>query len=217
MSAKKTLKFYKAQLELFDPYLMYFYHNNKLAWLQIQKNACSSWSRAFADAGWQKEDLHSPITDLNNLNFFGFLRQPYNRHIKGVAQFLFDSGLTELLDDKNYSRLLITGVYDEHTLSVSHLLPESIVNRTTFFIMDHDHYDYNVLVHNFLKYHNVNPVTCTYQLNESNESRRALYEKIKKLRDSNLDVFNKLAKNFFERDIALYHRHSLIQHLWAVV
>lgn len=192
---------------------MYFYHNNSVAWIKIPKNACSSWEAVFTQLSWQKEDLLNPSIDISELVFFGFLQNPYIRHAKGITQYVIDSSLLDLLDSK-FNKLLVSGVFDEHTMSVSHLVPPRVIENTTFFVIDHLHFDYELLVREFLKDYGVVIPFPIPRLNASNEQKKYIYEKVIALKEEHIDEFNKLAKNFLERDVNLYAKHLALQHHW---
>jgi hypothetical protein len=121
---------------------MFFHHNGQLAWLSIAKNACTSWISVFNDLGWKKENLYRPETDISQLKFFGFLRDPNQRHTMGVVEYLERSDLLSVLHSPRFSTLLVAGVFDEHSYAISHMVPDSVLDRTSFFVIDHHYYDY---------------------------------------------------------------------------
>ena len=192
---------------------MYFYTNGNLAWLMIAKNACSSWSNVFEKLGWQKHDLYIPDIDLDSLSFFGFLQDPDKRHTAGVVQYLINENLSHLVNDSNYQKLLTSACFDEHSYSIHSLVPDFIRKRTTWFILDNSVFDYETLVKNYLKTHNV-IVDSVPRLNSSAAFQKHLKEKINQLKQQYPNSHSKLVKNFLGLDLRLYRNEVLNQHLW---
>lgn len=194
---------------------MYFYHNNSLGWLKIPKNACSSWESVFEQVGWQKEDLYDPQVDLNSLTFFGFLRRPDTRHDMGIVEYLMRSDIVDLLYDERFNRLLASAIFDEHTYGVWHMVPKQILDRTTFFIIDHVEFDYEKLTKNWLLDHGVDITNVPVpRLNPSNDFAKQLRNKIALVKQQNPQCHSKLMKNWLEPDVLLYAHHTQQQHHW---
>ena len=192
---------------------MYFHHNNKLAWISIAKNACQTWQHVFDNLGWTKEDLFNPQVDLAQLKFFGFLRHPNTRHTMGIVEYLHRTKQQELLDNPNINKLFVSAVFDEHSYNIHSLVPSEIIQRTNWFVLDHDYYNYEQLVRNFLKQHNVDlpPVP---RLNTSSARDKQLQTKINELKVKHHNSHRKLAKNFLGSDLRLYRTQILNQHIW---
>jgi hypothetical protein len=192
---------------------MYFYTNGKLAWLKIPKNACTSWSRVFENIGWEKQDLYIPTVDLNSLEFFGFIQDPEKRHTAGIVKYLEDEKLFHLMDDKLYQRLLVSACFDEHSYSLHSMIPDSIINKAHWFVMDHDIFNYETLVKNYLGTHGVT-VSSVPRLNQSTQEIREARAKIQQLKQQYTSSHSKLAKNFLGADLRLYRTRMLTQHVW---
>lgn len=191
--------------------MTWFYTNGDVAWIKVAKNACTSWSAVFESMGWQKHDLYRPDIDIDKLKFFGLLQDPDQRHSTGIAQYLRVESLTDLVDHPKYQRLLVSACFDEHSYNMFLQIPEPIIKRTTWFCMEAD--DYEQLVRNFLRRHNVNlpPVP---RLNQSPPEHKVLREKIQALKEKYTESYSKLAKNFLGADLALYRDAIEKQHLW---
>ena len=192
--------------------MTYFYTNSDVAWVKVAKNACTSWGTLFERMGWQKHDIHRPGIDMDNLKFFGLLQDPEQRHSTGIAQYLRIEGLSHLVDHPLYQRLLVSACFDEHSYNLFLQIPESIIKRTTWFCLEAQ--DYEQLVRNFLKKHNVDlpPVP---RLNQSPLEHKILKEKIQALKQKYPESHSKLAKNFLGADLALYRDAVEKQHLWV--
>ena len=192
---------------------MYFYTNGKLAYLKIPKNACMSWAHVLDNLGWEEQDLYIPRQPLDDLVFFGLLREPDRRHTQGLAQYLKNQKLEHLLKDEFFQRILVSAVFDEHTYNIHSMIPSDIIKRTNWFIIDHQHYNYEQLVRNFLQQHNVDlpPVP---RINVSSDQHKQLQTKINELKIKHHDSHQKLAKNFLGSDLRLYRTQILNQHIW---
>ena len=192
---------------------MHFYTNGRLAYLKIPKNACMSWAQALGDLGWEEQDLYIPRQPLEDLVFFGLLRDPERRHTQGLVQYLKNERLEHLLEDEFFQRILVSAVFDEHTYNIHSLVPSDIIKRTNWFILDHDYYNYEHLVRNFLQHHNVDlpPVP---RLNASSARDKQLQTQINELKVKHHNSHRKLAKNFLGADLRLYRTQVLNQHIW---
>ena len=194
---------------------MYFYTNGQLAWLKIAKNACTSWSSIFEDLGWQKHDLYIPNIDIDKLEFFALIQDPETRHTAGVVQYLINENMIELLEHPAYQRLVVSGCFDEHTYTIHATVPDSIIKRTQWFLIDSVQYNYETLVRNYLKTHGVDlpPVP---RLNQSSADIQQLKNKINNLKVMYSSSHSKLAKNYLGADLRLYRTQMLTQHLWDI-
>ena len=192
---------------------MHFYTNGKIAWLKIPKNACMSWSKALESMGWWEEDLYIPNTDLSSLEFFALIQDPENRHTSGAAQYIRNNELYSLLDDVNYQSLLVSACFDEHTYTIHSMVPDSIIKRTTWFVMDHVHFDYEKLVKNYLEHRGID-LPAVPRLNQSTAQHKLLKQKIANLKQQYPEQHAKLTKNFIGADLRLYRTQTLIQSQW---
>ena len=190
---------------------MYFHHNSNLAWLSIAKNASTSWISIFDSMSWQKEDLYDPVVDINKLTFFGFLRDPNDRHTMGIVEYLARTGQRELINDPAWNRLLVSGLFDEHSYTVSHLIPGHVLTRTTFFILDQSYFNYEVLTKNYLRNHGVELNVPVPKLWIGDDSKLKLRNQINELKQVHKLERSFLAKNFLEPDQLLYKKHLLLQ------
>lgn len=194
---------------------MYFITNGHLAYLKIAKNACSSWEQVLTGLGWKTQDLYIPDQPLDDLIFFGLLREPDDRHTRGVVQYLINENLVHLLKDENFQRLLVSAVFDEHSYNIHSMVPSEIIKRTNWFIIDHKQYNYEQLVRNFLRQHNVDlpPVP---KMNVSPPQWKELQSQVNDLKVKYHDSHQKLAKNFLGADLRLYRTQTLTQNRWDI-
>ena len=189
---------------------MYFHHNNRLAWISIAKNACRSWAQVFDNLGWQKEDLFQPQVDIQQLKFFGFLRWPAVRHTMGVIEYLEQTDQCDLLYNTQVNRLLVSAVFDQHSYTLSQMIPDDIVKRTEFFIIDQTYYNYEILVKNYLHSHGIEIAVPAPRVNSVRETTGQHRIDLEKLKQRYPEDLARLQKNFLDADVQLY-QHTLQQ------
>jgi len=193
---------------------MYFYHTDKLAWIPISKNACTSWQYEFENLGWTRDDLYNPTCYLDQFTWFAFLREPDSRHTMGVVEYLLKTDQAHLLDDPRCNRLLVGVAFDEHTYSVARLIPQWILDRMIFFILDQVYYDYEILVKRFLRDHGVILDKKIERLWTANDIKLQMRAKLEVLKKQYSEDYKSLSKNILQPDQQLYTTHLLLQHLW---
>ena len=193
---------------------MFFHHNNNLAWISIAKNACRSWEYVFDNLGWTKEDLFDTQVDLAQLKFFGFLRYPEKRHTMGIVEYLCRTGQEKLLDDPSINKLFVSAVFDQHSYSVCQLIPDSILERTTFFILDQTDYNYETLVKNFLDHHGVQLTQDIPKIGSAEQHVKEMRNQLDDLKLQHPEHSGYLQKNFLDRDVRLYMQHQWLQSRW---
>lgn len=167
----------------------------------------------FTELGWHCEDLYSPSKPLNEFKFFGFIRDPEIRHSMGIAQYLWVEQLSHLLNSTEYQRLCVSAVFDEHSYSIHSTMPSEVLNSATWFVMDHPEFDYEILVRNFLRSHNVE-LPSVPKLNQSPQLRKLIERKVNDLKKQYPEQHAKLAKNFLGADLKLYRTVMQTQHEW---
>jgi hypothetical protein len=184
---------------------MLYYTNNDLAWLCIPKNASTSTKRLLVQGlGWQEHDLYRPHCDPRDLTWFGILRDPDQRHSLGLLQYLASNQITELLDHPRYQTLLASAMLDEHSMPVHFVVPESIIQRAMFFVMDDPGIDLNRTLTSWLAQHGVLLPAPMPHDNASNAGALALRQRIHDIKQRYLDRHNKLTKWALARDMFLY-------------
>ena len=168
----------------------------------------------FGNLGWIKEDLFNPTVDLAQLKFFGFLRNPGKRHTMGVIEYLCRSNQRQLINNDKVNQLFVSAVFDEHSYSVSQMIPDSILERTTFFIIDQTYYKYETLVKNFLDEHGVQLTQDIPRLWTAGEDKRSMRTQLDMLKQQHPEARGYLEKNFLGQDIKLYDQHLELQPRW---
>ena len=189
---------------------MFCLTKNNLAWIKIAKNACSSWQYVLENDGWRLENLSDYQGRWHEKIWFGFLRDPDTRHTMGLVQFLSSNNLLSILDDPKYSKIVCSLLFDEHTYSMHHLVPYELIQITNWFVIDHEHFDYEILTRKFCLQHGIT-IPPIPRLNQSSDLANAYKSKIKKIKQDNMDIRAKAQKNYLERDVFLYATASQCQ------
>ena len=164
--------------------------------------------------GWVAEDLQNPKTDINQLEFFGFLRCPSKRHTMGVVEYLHQTQQLELLYNEQVNHLLVSAVFDQHSYTITQMLPAELVARTTFFIIDQDYYHYEILVKNYLNTHGVELPLPVARITHNNAGLKSARIKLDQLKQQYSVDHARLQKNFLGWDIQLYNHHLQRQSIW---
>jgi hypothetical protein len=168
----------------------------------------------FDNLGWVKEDLFNTQVDLAQLKFFGFLRHPEKRHTMGIVEYLCRTGQEKLLDDPSINKLFVSAVFDQHSYSVCQMIPDSILKRTTFFILDQTDHDYETLVKNFLDHHGVQLTQDIPKIGSTGKHEKKMRKRLENLKLQHPEAHGYLLKNFLDQDKKLYIQHQWIQHHW---
>jgi hypothetical protein len=193
---------------------VFFYTNQKLAWLSIPKNASTSLNEVFGQQlGWQRQNLYRPSIDLDSLEFFACIRDPDVRHTMGVAQYLCAQDLTGILTD--YPNLLACAIFDEHSMPLHFLIPQTVLDRCTFFVIDDPRSPWPDHLVSWLSRRGVEVPGSIPSLNSSRDKHESLRRHITEIKQRSPILHNKLTKWALERDIILYRQHIQIQHLLA--
>lgn len=193
---------------------MFFYTNEKLAWLSIPKNASTSLAEIFGNQlGWQRHNLYRTKLDLDQLDFFACLRDPDVRHTIGVAQYLTAQNLTGILTD--YPKILACAIFDEHSMPLHFMVPQTLLDRCTFFVIDDPRSPWPDHLVSWLSRRGVELPGPIPMRNSSRDSHDALRQRITEMKREFPVLHNKLTKWALERDIMLYRRHIEIQHQLA--
>jgi hypothetical protein len=175
-----------------------------------------TYSNFLAKNKWQEINLFEPNLDLSQYKLWGHLTEPQNRHTRGVAEYLKKNPNINI-NDHNIARMLVSGVFDEHTYSLNMMLG-SIFHLPIYWIpLDAKITRWNPyptkpteligddLTNNFFKENNLDlQITISDRINVANESDLLIRQKIeefKKLYDKN---YQQLFKNFLEVDVLLY-------------
>jgi hypothetical protein len=190
---------------------MFFLTNEKLAWLSIPKSASSSMNEILGNQlGWQRKDLRDPTVDLDKLEFFGCLRNPDDRHTSGIAEYLLQNNITGVLDD--YPEMVVGSILDHHTWTIQMSFPQAILDRCTFFVIDHPQSPWPNHLVSWLSNRGVELPGPIPWLNASQDSDDAtLKQRIEEIKQSFPTYHRWLTNWTLAQDISLYNKHIEVQ------
>jgi hypothetical protein len=195
-----------------------FLTNGRLAYIRILKNASSSWAYALTQQGWLTynlyKTLHHSRLDPDRLIWFGMLRDPMMRHSMGIVQYLVEHSLEACLDDQLCHPLLVSGCLDAHSMPITSQIPERIVQRCHWFVMDHPTYDYKQLCQGWLRSHGVD-LPKVPRLNSSNHDKRELLTRVEELKQKYPAAHDRLQMTLGQ-DLHVYRSHIQRQHEYLV-
>lgn len=189
---------------------------DKFVYIKCPKNGCMTYSTLLQKNGWVPFNLFENTIDLQNYFIWGHLTNPEQRHTKGIAQYLINNPDIKL--DDSTGKILVSGVFDEHTYSLSmmlgHLFHYSInwipldltitnwLNPENIHAMNGDE-----LTNNFFKENNINiSITMADRINVTPVDKFGIREEINKYKIKYSNNYQKLVKNFLEPDIILYNQ-----------
>jgi hypothetical protein len=100
---------------------MFCYVKDQFCYLEVHKNASQTHGKLLSDHGWQRRDVFAKDLDLKNMVLWGHISDPEARHTKGIVQYLIKKPDINY-HDPSIAKLLVTGVFDTHTYSISMML-----------------------------------------------------------------------------------------------
>lgn len=123
----------------------------KMMFVNIPKNA-SNWIRNILRYnGWKSTNYNRPNTDITGFNAFTIIRDPYERYISGLAEYLHLYHNNKLVSDDAFEILFDLITVDDHTELQSYFLNDVDFDTTTFFMCD-ENLTENMNEHIFKKY-----------------------------------------------------------------
>ena len=197
------------------------YLKDKSLYIKVPKNGCRTFSALLERNGWQLINLFKNDLDLTELLIWGHLTEPNERHTKGVHQYLIHNPDIDINNHK-VGKLLVSGVFDDHTYSVNMMLGWIFTLPITWIPLDYPIVDYTVedwvgkkpkngndLTNDFFKENNIDlKVTDNDILNARRWDWDA--DLIRKKINDYKRIYNvnyqKIDKNFLEPDRLLYEQ-----------
>ena len=175
-----------------------------------------TYSTFLAKNGWQEINLFENNLDLSQYKLWGHITEPQTRHTRGLAQYLKNNPDINI-DDANIARILISGVFDEHTYSL-HMMLGFIFHLPIYWIpLDAQITKWNQypvepiqlvgddLTNNFFKENNLNlKITIDDRMNVSGSNDFLIRQKIEEFKKLYNNNYQQLFKNFLEVDVLLY-------------
>lgn len=90
-------------------------------YIKCPKNGCMTYSTFLKRHGWIEINLFENNLDLNSMCLWGHITDPHQRHTKGVAQYIKNNKNIDI-NNAVVGQMLVSGVFDEHTYSLSMML-----------------------------------------------------------------------------------------------
>lgn len=91
-----------------------------VAYVPIWKNATSTFGSVIEKSPNWKKILIERLDD--SCEVFGHLRDPRERHFKGLAQYIVNNNLNHLLDDLTCKKIFSTAILDAHSYPITSML-----------------------------------------------------------------------------------------------
>ena len=189
---------------------MYCYVKDQFLYLNIPRNGSNTFGSFFEKNGWEKYNLFENDFDLSQMTIFGHLTDPLVRHTKGLAMYLRINHTIDI-DQPDIAKLLVSGVYDEHTCSISmmlgplfslpiHWIPLDITLQQGSILLDG-----NDLTNIFFQEQGIDlKITDKDIQNMLVPEEQIIRDKIIKYKEIYNSNFQQIVKNFFEQDLILY-------------
>lgn len=180
---------------------MKIYRHKNLVYLPITKHASTSYSELFANQlKW--EPSYSGSIDWETDHVFSHLLHPYTRHLKGITTCLQKYELRDLVDNKNFLKLLGTAVFDLHSYPLTPALGENRF-KIDWLLLDHPDVSGDYLTVKLLDSYGIKiSLDSIPKMNVNKENDKILLDKIRNIRDQN-DLTGTLTY-FYQQDIMLY-------------
>ena len=199
---------------------MFCYVKDQFCYLVVNKNASQTYSKLLSDHGWQRRDLFANDLDLKNMVLWGHISDPEARHTKGLATYLLINSEIDYLNP-SVAKLLVTGVFDTHTYSISMMLGPIwnypihwIPLDYTFidqFSQTFDHlrkkYGPNELTQMWFEENSIDiNVDDAIWLNRSHSVERKIRDTINYYKFQHQEEYGQLIKNYLYPDIVQYRK-----------
>lgn len=134
--------------KLFSPYRWRWLHKghefgqitineeSKLMFVNIPKNA-SQWAlNILRYNGWKSTNYNRPNIDITDFKAFTIVRDPYERYISGLAEYIHRYHNDKMMSDDVFEILFDLITVDDHTELQSYFLNDIDFDTTTFIMCD---------------------------------------------------------------------------------
>ena len=185
-------------------------------YIKCPKNGCMTYSTLLKKHGWQEINFFENDLDYSKFVLWGHLTEPNVRHTNGLVQYLkLNPDIN--IDDQTVAKMLISGVFDEHTYSLNmmlgalfslpiHWIPLD-VSIMDYRNVDNKVYNGDDLTNEFFKENNIDiTISIKDRLNVSNSYDAMLKDQVREYKQVFDENYQKILKNFLEPDILLYTR-----------
>ena len=184
-------------------------------WVYIKcaKNGCMTYSEFLKRHGWQEIDLVENQLNLNQMILWGHLTEPHHRHTRGVEQYVLANSIN--VREEKIEKFLVSGVFDEHTYSLSmmlgplwylpiHWIPlDAKITKWNQYPQPPEELNGDDLTNLFFQEQGIDlKITLGDRLHVSTNFEIRDY--INELKQKHYSNYQKLVKNFLQQDLMLY-------------
>jgi hypothetical protein len=186
---------------------------DKWVYIKCAKNGCMTYSEFLKRHGWQEINLFENDLNLNEMILWGHLTEPHCRHTRGVEQYVRNKAIN--VQEEKIEKLLVSGVFDEHTYSVSmmlgplwylpiHWIPlDTKITKWNQYPQLPEELNGDDLTNLFFQEQGIDlKITLEDRLNVS--ANFEIRNHVTKLKEEHYKNYQKLVKNFLEHDLMLY-------------
>ena len=195
---------------------MFGYRKDHLVYVQCPKNGCMTYSTFLSRQGWERINLFDNDLDLNQHLLWAHITEPVLRHTRGLEQYLKVNPDIDI-NQEQVARILISGVFDEHTYSLSMMLApiwylpiywiplDATITKWNRWPQPPEQLDGDALTNHFWQEQGLDLcITAQDRLNVS-VGPKVMRDRIQRLKITYQDNWNKIMKNFLELDVRKYH------------
>ena len=195
------------------------YIKDNFVYLHTAKNGSSTYGNFLANHGWTFTMLTDDKLDidLSKCVIWGYISNPFDRHTKGVVEYIRLHPEIDI-ENSDIAKLLISGIYDVHTYTLTMLYAPILHLDITWIPLDHKITNFLVdphqimtaddLTNDFFKEHNLD-----LKVTEADHRWRlagipkeqAFRQRINELKEKYHDDFLQLSGNIIEHDVLLYN------------
>jgi len=188
-------------------------------YIKCPRNGCMTFTCFLSRHGWQEINLFENSLNLADMVIWGHITDPHKRHTKGIHKYLLEHPELDL-DNPMVAKMLISGVFDEHTYSLSMMLGHLWHLNINWIPLDTEIIDYtleppntrslngNDLTNDFFREHSIGIVIEESDIINQSNDQTGIRDRIDNLKEIYHLNYQKLVKNFLEPDIILYY-HTL--------
>lgn len=197
------------------------YRKDNYIYLRIPKNACTTYGMFLESKGWNQFELN-PFEDYSNCLVWGHIADPETRYMKGLAEYLLtryeEDEIEFLLTDPVASKMLISGVFDQHTYTISMLLGPFNKLPVHWIPLDFSMYspkygrelDGDGFTNLFFKDQGFNyNITPIDRRKPGSHPNKVFRERIRELKFKHKPYYGELVASALNYDIVLYHKIML--------
>jgi len=188
---------------------MFCYVKDNFLYLNIPRNGSNTFGAFFHKHGWTRHNLFENTFNLDNMTIFGHITDPLERHTKGLAMYIRINSIN--IDRPELGKILVSGVFDEHTCSISMMMGPLFSKPVHWIPLDlkiertNKIYNGNDFTNDFFREHNLG-IIVSEQDNKNMvvPEEKLIRDKIKDLKKTYNQNFQQIVKNFLEQDLILY-------------